>query len=68
MPAQLNHTIVWCRDQAASSRFLTDILGLPPARRFARYSTVQVSPRVKSLSRSAPLVAAAASCAFTPSS
>jgi catechol 2,3-dioxygenase-like lactoylglutathione lyase family enzyme len=26
---ELNHLIVWCRDQTASARFLADILGLP---------------------------------------
>ncbi|AOJ07849.1 VOC family protein [Burkholderia mayonis] len=29
MSAQLNHTIVWCRDKRRSTQFLTDILGLP---------------------------------------
>jgi catechol 2,3-dioxygenase-like lactoylglutathione lyase family enzyme len=29
MSVQLNHTIVWCRDQEVSARFLTEILGLP---------------------------------------
>ena len=28
MPVALNHTIVWCRDQRASSAFLTDLFGL----------------------------------------
>jgi catechol 2,3-dioxygenase-like lactoylglutathione lyase family enzyme len=30
MKAQLNHTIVWCRDKRASSRFLAELLELPP--------------------------------------
>ncbi|MDS0808817.1 VOC family protein, partial [Burkholderia cenocepacia] len=30
MNVQLNHTIVWCRDKHASSRFLTELLELPP--------------------------------------
>ncbi|KWA34026.1 bleomycin resistance protein [Burkholderia multivorans] len=30
MNVQLNHTIVWCRDARASSRFLTELLDLPP--------------------------------------
>jgi catechol 2,3-dioxygenase-like lactoylglutathione lyase family enzyme len=30
MPAQLNHTIVWCHDKHRSSAFLTHILGLAP--------------------------------------
>jgi catechol 2,3-dioxygenase-like lactoylglutathione lyase family enzyme len=29
MSAQLNHTIVWCRDKQVSARYLTDLLGLP---------------------------------------
>ena len=28
MSAQLNHTIVWCRDKKRSSAFLVDLLGL----------------------------------------
>jgi catechol 2,3-dioxygenase-like lactoylglutathione lyase family enzyme len=42
MGAQLNHTIVWCRDQAASSRFLTEMLGRPPPRRFAHFDVVEL--------------------------
>ena len=38
---QLNHTIVSCRDQARSAAFLTGILGLPPATRFAHFLVVQ---------------------------
>lgn len=34
MAVQLNHTIVWCHDKVESSRFLTDVLGLPAARPF----------------------------------
>ncbi|HTI18938.1 MAG TPA: VOC family protein [Trinickia sp.] len=29
MSAQLNHTIVWCRDKQRSTHFLTQILNLP---------------------------------------
>ena len=43
MNVQLNHTIVWCRDQAKSSHFLTEILGLPPARRFMHFLVVELS-------------------------
>ena len=32
MSVELNHTIIWCSDQARSAAFMTDILGLPPAR------------------------------------
>jgi catechol 2,3-dioxygenase-like lactoylglutathione lyase family enzyme len=34
---QLNHTIVSCRDQQWSAAFLTGILGLPTATRFAHF-------------------------------
>jgi catechol 2,3-dioxygenase-like lactoylglutathione lyase family enzyme len=40
---QLNHTIVWCRDQRASADFLTEILGLPAARRFMHFLVVELS-------------------------
>jgi catechol 2,3-dioxygenase-like lactoylglutathione lyase family enzyme len=39
--AQLNHTIVWCRDQATSSVFLAEILGRPPPARFAFFDVVE---------------------------
>jgi catechol 2,3-dioxygenase-like lactoylglutathione lyase family enzyme len=29
MSAQLNHTIVWCRDKHRSAHFLVELLGLP---------------------------------------
>jgi len=41
--AKLNHTIVWCRDQEKSARFLTEILGLPPARRFMGFLVVDLA-------------------------
>ncbi len=34
MSAQLNHTIVWCRDKQVSACYLTDLLGLPDAEPF----------------------------------
>jgi catechol 2,3-dioxygenase-like lactoylglutathione lyase family enzyme len=37
---QLNHTIVWCRDQQRSAAFLTGILGLPAATRFGPFLVV----------------------------
>jgi catechol 2,3-dioxygenase-like lactoylglutathione lyase family enzyme len=37
MSVQLNHTIVWCRDQQRSAAFLTTILGLPAATRFGHF-------------------------------
>src|SRR5580658_72064 len=42
MGAQLNQTIVWCRDQAASSRFLAEMLGRPPPERFAHFDVVNL--------------------------
>jgi catechol 2,3-dioxygenase-like lactoylglutathione lyase family enzyme len=41
--AKLNHTIVWCSDQEKSAKFLTDILGLPPARRFMGFLVVDLA-------------------------
>jgi hypothetical protein len=32
MSVMLNHTIVWCRDEKASARYLTEILGQPSRR------------------------------------
>jgi catechol 2,3-dioxygenase-like lactoylglutathione lyase family enzyme len=43
MPARLNHTIVWCSDQERSARFLTEILGLPPPRRFMGFLVVDLA-------------------------
>lgn len=44
--AELNHTIVWCRDKQASSDFLTGVLGLPPARRFLHFLVVDLGNNV----------------------
>jgi catechol 2,3-dioxygenase-like lactoylglutathione lyase family enzyme len=38
---QLNHTIVYCRDQQRSAAFLTGILGLPPATSFGHFLVVE---------------------------
>ncbi|MDB5687601.1 MAG: hypothetical protein JWR77_2190 [Rhizorhabdus sp.] len=46
MPVQLNHTIVWCRDKARSSAFLTRILGLPDARPFLHFMVVDLDNAV----------------------
>src|SRR3546814_10486106 len=46
MSVQLNHTIVWCRDKAQSSAFLTDILGLPPATPFFHFMVVELDNNV----------------------
>ena len=42
MGAQLNHTIVWCRDQRRSAEFLADMLGRPTPRRFAHFDVVDL--------------------------
>jgi catechol 2,3-dioxygenase-like lactoylglutathione lyase family enzyme len=42
LPAQLNHTIVWCRDKEKSTSFLTGVLGLPPARDFMHFKVVEL--------------------------
>jgi catechol 2,3-dioxygenase-like lactoylglutathione lyase family enzyme len=43
MPAALNHTIVWCHDRHASSKFLAEMLGLPPPRTFLHFEIVDVA-------------------------
>lgn len=43
MSIQLNHTIVWSRDQKKAAAFLTDILGLPPATQFSVFDVVELS-------------------------
>jgi catechol 2,3-dioxygenase-like lactoylglutathione lyase family enzyme len=43
MSIQLNHTIVWCRDQQKSAGFLAQILGLPAPRRFMHFLVVDLS-------------------------
>ena len=43
MPAQLNHTIVWCRDRHRSSTFLAEMLGLPPPRPFLHFAIVDAA-------------------------
>ena len=46
MAAQLNHTIVWCRDKHRSSAFLADILGLPPAKPLFHFMVVELANAV----------------------
>jgi len=41
MAAQLNHTIVWCRDQRRSSQFLAEMLGRPAPRKFSHFDVVE---------------------------
>lgn len=43
MPAQLNHTIVWCHDRHRSSKFLAEMLGLPPPRTFLHFAIVDAA-------------------------
>lgn len=43
MTVELNHTIVWCTDKAKSAAFLTNMLGLPPARTFMHFLVVDLS-------------------------
>ena len=43
MSAQLNHTIVACRDKQASAAFLTQILGLPPPLAFGHFLVVELA-------------------------
>ena len=43
MTVQLNHTIVWCRDQKKSAAFATEILGLPEPVRFGPFLVVEVA-------------------------
>jgi catechol 2,3-dioxygenase-like lactoylglutathione lyase family enzyme len=43
MAVQLNHTIVWCRDQKVSATFLTEMLGLPDAVPFGPFLVVELA-------------------------
>jgi catechol 2,3-dioxygenase-like lactoylglutathione lyase family enzyme len=40
---RLNHTIVWCRDRAASAAFLADMLGLPAPKEWGPFHMVEVA-------------------------
>jgi catechol 2,3-dioxygenase-like lactoylglutathione lyase family enzyme len=46
MSAQLNHSIVWCRDQVKSAGFLAQVLGLPAPRRFLHFLVVDLANAV----------------------
>ena len=46
MPAELNHTIVWCRDKMASSAFLAEILGRPAPKPFLHFMVVDLDNKV----------------------
>jgi catechol 2,3-dioxygenase-like lactoylglutathione lyase family enzyme len=41
MAVQLNHTIVYARDKAASASFFADVLGLPAPTPFGPFMTVE---------------------------
>lgn len=43
MAVELNHTIVHARDAEASARFLSEVLGLAPPRRFGPFIVVDVA-------------------------
>lgn len=42
MSVELNHTIVWCRDQKKSAKFLAEILGRPKPAKFAHFDVVEL--------------------------
>jgi len=42
MTAELNHTIVLCRDKAASAGFLTEMLGRPEPASFGPFAVVEM--------------------------
>jgi len=42
MAVQLNHTIVWCRDQQKSATFLAEMLGRPAPARFGPFHVVEL--------------------------
>jgi len=43
MAVELNHTIIWCRDNKASSAFLAEILGLPAPKTMFHFEVVALS-------------------------
>ena len=42
MSVQLNHTIVWCRDQKRSAKFLAELLGRPAPTHFGPFQIVEL--------------------------
>ena len=42
MSIQLNHTIVWCKDQVKSANFLAEMLGRPKPSKFAHFDVVDM--------------------------
>jgi catechol 2,3-dioxygenase-like lactoylglutathione lyase family enzyme len=43
VPAELNHTIVWCHDKHRSAAFLAEMLGLPAPRTFFHFEIVDAA-------------------------
>ena len=43
MAIELNHTIVWCRDNEASAAFVTGLFGLPAAGDFGPFKVVDMA-------------------------
>jgi catechol 2,3-dioxygenase-like lactoylglutathione lyase family enzyme len=46
MTAELNHTIVWCRDKVQSSAFLARMLDRPPPAPFLHFMVVTLDNKV----------------------
>jgi catechol 2,3-dioxygenase-like lactoylglutathione lyase family enzyme len=46
MTVELNHSIVWCSDKVRSAGFMTDLLGLPPAKPFHHFLVVELDNHV----------------------
>jgi catechol 2,3-dioxygenase-like lactoylglutathione lyase family enzyme len=42
MSAELNHTIVWCRDPKRSAAFLAEMLGRPAPKTFFHFQVVEL--------------------------
>jgi catechol 2,3-dioxygenase-like lactoylglutathione lyase family enzyme len=43
MAVQLNHTIVWCRDNVASSRFVVELLGVAEPYPYGPFQVVEMA-------------------------
>ena len=44
--AELNHTIIWCRDKAVSATFLSEMLGLAAPEPFLHFLVVRLANHV----------------------
>jgi catechol 2,3-dioxygenase-like lactoylglutathione lyase family enzyme len=40
---ELNHTIVWCSDRKRSAAFFSEMLGLPPPRKFSHFDVLDLA-------------------------